>query len=41
MAQLQFREDPVVYSVSPIEEADYYGGYTKMSRDDRRWMVRP
>lgn len=40
VAQLQFREDPVVYSVSPIEEADYYGGYTKMSRDDRRWMVR-
>lgn len=40
VAQLQFREDPVVYSVSPIEEADYYGGYTKMSRDDRKWTVR-
>ena len=35
--QLQFQECPVVYHVSPIEEDDYYGGYKKMSRDERRW----
>ena len=38
--QLQFSEDPVVHCISPIEEPDYYGGYKKMSKDGRRWMVR-
>lgn len=38
--QLQFSEDPVVYSISPIEEPEYYGGYKKLSKEERRWMVR-
>lgn len=40
VAQLQFSEDPVVYCVSPIEDPDYYGGYKKMTREERRWTVR-
>ncbi|KIW65269.1 hypothetical protein PV04_07542 [Phialophora macrospora] len=35
--QLSFSESPVVYSVTPIEEEDYYGNHVKMSRDERRW----
>jgi len=36
--QLSFSDDPVVYSVTPIEEEDYYGGASgKASRDERRW----
>ena len=38
--QLQFSEAPVVHCISPIEEPEYYGGYKKMSKDERRWMVR-
>lgn len=38
--QLQFEECPVVHQVSPIEEPDYYGGYKKMTKDERRWMVK-
>lgn len=38
--QLSFDEKPTVHHVSPIEEPDYYGGYKKMSRDERRWMKR-
>jgi N6-L-threonylcarbamoyladenine synthase len=38
--QLSFDEKPVVYCVSPIAEEGYYGGYTKMSREERRWTVR-
>lgn len=38
--QLQFEERPVVHHVSPIEEPDYYGGYKKMTRDERRWMAK-
>lgn len=38
--QLQFLEDPVVYSISPIEDPEYYGGYKKLSRDERRWMMK-
>ncbi|OAL35285.1 hypothetical protein AYO20_05539 [Fonsecaea nubica] len=35
--QLSFSDTPVVYSVTPIEEEDYYGRHVKMSRDERRW----
>jgi hypothetical protein len=39
--RLQFREEPTVYSISPIENGDdYYGAYTKMSREERRWTRR-
>lgn len=38
--QLSFSETPVVHHVSPIEEPDYYGGYTKMTREERRWQRR-
>lgn len=38
--QLSFSETPVVYSVTPIEEEDYYGSHVKMSRDERRWSRR-
>jgi len=49
MAQrrLQFREEPTVHAITPIEaedcegEENYYGSYgagkAKMSRDERRW----
>lgn len=36
--QLSFSETPVVYCVTPIEEEDYYGSHTKMSKDERRWQ---
>ena len=35
-----FDEKPKIYSLTPIEPEDeeaYYGKYTKMSRDERRW----
>ena len=36
--RLQFREEPTVYCVTPIENTtDYYGAYEKMSREERRW----
>lgn len=35
--QLSFSETPVVYSVTPIEEEDYYGNHVKMTREERRW----
>ncbi|OAP63698.1 hypothetical protein AYL99_02925 [Fonsecaea erecta] len=35
--QLSFSDTPVVYSVTPIEEEDYYGAHVKMSKDERRW----
>jgi N6-L-threonylcarbamoyladenine synthase len=38
--RLQFEETPKVYCVTPIEEEDYYGGYVKMSREERRWQRR-
>lgn len=38
--RLQFCEEPTVHSVTPIEEEDYYGAYTKMSKDERRWQRR-
>lgn len=32
---------PTVHCVTPIENPDeYYGNYTKLTREERRWMVR-
>jgi len=42
--RLQFRDEPTVYAITPIEAEDcegYYGSYgadkAKLSRDERRW----
>jgi len=42
--RLQFREEPTIHAITPIEaedREDYYGSYggdrAKMSRDERRW----
>ncbi|KAH8700787.1 hypothetical protein BGW36DRAFT_374973 [Talaromyces proteolyticus] len=38
---IQFQNTPTVYCVTPIENKDeYYGGYAKMSREERRWVSR-
>lgn len=35
---IHFQNTPTVYCVTPIENKDeYYGGYGKMSREERRW----
>jgi hypothetical protein len=36
--RLQFCDKPIVHKVEAIEEEDYYGTYTKMTRDERRWQ---
>ncbi|KAL4805929.1 hypothetical protein BDV18DRAFT_140165 [Aspergillus unguis] len=39
--QIQFRGTPTVHCITPIENTDeYYGSYTKLSREERRWIVR-
>lgn len=38
--QLSFDDKPTVHCVSPIVESDYYGGYGKMTREERRWTAR-
>lgn len=39
--RIQFKGTPVVHCVTPIENPDeYYGTYTKLSREERRWIVR-
>jgi hypothetical protein len=39
--KLQISPEPIVYCVTPIEAGEeYYGGYVKMSRDERRWTKR-
>jgi hypothetical protein len=38
--QLQFKDEPTVNLVTPIEEPDYYGTYAKMTREERRWQRR-
>lgn len=39
--RIQFQNSPTVYCVTPIEnKEEYYGGYVKMSRDERRWGAR-
>jgi len=39
--RLQFNEEPTVHTLTPIEnEAEYYGVYQKMSKEERRWARR-
>ncbi|KAL2375317.1 hypothetical protein RJ035_003173 [Blastomyces gilchristii] len=39
--KIQFNCEPIIHCVTPIENIDdYYGGYRKMSRDERRWLLR-
>lgn len=39
--RIKFKGTPTVYCVTPIENPEeYYGNHTKLSRDERRWMVR-
>ncbi|PLN79325.1 hypothetical protein BDW42DRAFT_129257 [Aspergillus taichungensis] len=39
--RIQFQNTPTVHCVTPIENPDeYYGTYTKLSREERRWIVR-
>lgn len=39
--RIKFNGAPVVHCVTPIENPDeYYGKYTKLSREERRWIVR-
>ena len=38
---LQINSEPTVYCVTPIEAGEeYYGGYVKMTREERRWTKR-
>jgi len=39
--KLQIAAEPTVYCVTPIDAGEeYYGGYVKMSREERRWTKR-
>jgi hypothetical protein len=39
--RLQFREEPTVHAITPIESGEeYYGAYAKMSKEERRWARR-
>lgn len=39
--RIQFNGTPTVHCVTPIENPEeYYGTYTKLSRDERRWKLR-
>ncbi|KAF7587555.1 hypothetical protein BBP40_007044 [Aspergillus hancockii] len=39
--RIQFKGTPTVHCVTPIENPDeYYGTYTRLSREERRWTVR-
>lgn len=39
--RIQFRNTPTVHCVTPIENPEeYYGSYTKLSKEERRWIVR-
>jgi hypothetical protein len=35
--RIQFKGEPVVHPITPIEDPEYYGSHVKMSKDDRRW----
>ncbi|KAJ0423476.1 hypothetical protein BJY00DRAFT_278630 [Aspergillus carlsbadensis] len=38
---IQFNGNPTVHCITPIENGDeYYGSYRKLSREERRWIVR-
>jgi hypothetical protein len=37
--RIQFKGEPVVHPITPIDNPDYYGAVgVKMSKDERRWM---
>lgn len=39
--EIQFKGTPTVYCVTPIENPEeYYGTHTKLTREERRWIVR-
>jgi hypothetical protein len=38
---IQFNGEPTVHCITPIQDPDYYGGYAKMSKEERRWVSRP
>ncbi|KAL2824026.1 hypothetical protein BDW59DRAFT_148073 [Aspergillus cavernicola] len=39
--RIQFQGNPTVHCITPIENRDeYYGNYTKLSKEERRWIVR-
>ncbi|KAE8356217.1 hypothetical protein BDV28DRAFT_127597, partial [Aspergillus coremiiformis] len=39
--RIKFKGTPTVHCVTPIENPEeYYGTHTKVSREERRWMVR-
>ncbi|OJD11925.1 hypothetical protein AJ78_07398 [Emergomyces pasteurianus Ep9510] len=39
--RIKFICEPTIHCVTPIDNTeDYYGGYVKMSRDERRWLLR-
>ncbi|KAL4993715.1 hypothetical protein BDV10DRAFT_178334 [Aspergillus recurvatus] len=39
--KIQFQGSPTVHCITPIENTDeYYGSYRKLSREERRWIVR-
>lgn len=35
--RIQFKGEPVVHPITPIEDPEYYGSHGKMSKDERRW----
>jgi len=35
--RIQFKVDPVVHPITPIDDPEYYGSHVKMSKDERRW----
>ncbi|GLB11878.1 hypothetical protein AtubIFM57258_009152 [Aspergillus tubingensis] len=38
--RIQFKGTPTVHCVTPIENPEeYYGTYTKLSREERRWTI--
>ncbi|KAL4817776.1 hypothetical protein BDW67DRAFT_159111 [Aspergillus spinulosporus] len=39
--KIQFQGSPTVHCITPIENTDeYYGSYRKLSKEERRWIVR-
>ncbi|KAL3481783.1 hypothetical protein BJX99DRAFT_218226 [Aspergillus californicus] len=39
--RIQFNGSPTVHCITPIENTEeYYGSYRKLSKEERRWIVR-
>lgn len=39
--RLQFNDEPTVHNLTPIENEDeYYGAYSKMTKEEKRWGSR-